>query len=91
MLNVFAHINILYTYSIVIAFKTHLMDFLLQAHVFLSTSLGIFKSYILSDSNRNFLDDTVQGYYANQLKLIVLLPARNKRYYNRLCDKRLIK
>lgn len=79
----FLRMSILY-YGIV---KTYLMDlFFTSAVSFLNS-----KVVCIIGFESHFLDNIVQGHYANQLKLIVFLPARNKRYYNGLCDKRSIK
>lgn len=60
-----------------------------QTHIF-SSNLRIV--CIVRFRDQNFLDDTVQGYYANQLKLTVFLSACNKpEHYNGFCDKRSIK
>lgn len=61
------------TLSIVTIIEIRLMKSVVaQAHIF-SSNLRIV--CIVRFGDQNFLDDTVQGYYANQLKLTVFLPA----------------
>lgn len=78
------------THSIVTIIEIRLMKSVVaQAHIF-SSNLRIV--CIVRFRDQNFLGDTVQGYYANQLKLTVFLPACNKLgHYNGLCDKHSIK
>lgn len=77
------------TLSIVTIIEIRLMKLVVvQAHIF-SSNLRIV--CIVRFRDQNFLGDTVQDYYANQLKLTVFLPAISREHYNGLCDKRSIK